>query len=262
MFNHDRRNPRWNVSDPRISSCTTCGAVMDATASACPSCGTSTVTDRKGDADKSSIIGVEVAQGFVATLLFGMVPFGLLALVVGAMGSTGAGFILMYAGFGPFALVFGLGAAIIIVGLVIGGGRITKSHALGAVIFITSLAVFVAYSTNRAHFEIATRTRDLAQQESLKLDIVRYRCEIKRKDEPIIRVEKILFEIDIIRQIASMELIDTSYKYNISSLSISDQMYYLRGDSISAWINRKIGDINIRYGNGVDHAGVCVPYRP
>jgi len=120
----------------------------------------------------------------------------------------------------------------------------------------------VAYSTNRSHFEIATRTAELAQMEALKLDIVRYKCEIKRKDEPIIRVEKILFEIDTVKQIASMELIDTSYKYNISSLSISDKMYYLGGNSISAWINREIGYISISYGNGVDHAGVCIPYRP
>jgi len=233
---------------------------MDVAMGVCPNCGTPRPADRKNGAEKHAINGQQVALGFVATLLLGIIPLGLLALVVGGIGSSGAGFILMYGGFGPFALVLGLGVAIIVFGLTLKGDDITKSHALGSVIFVMSFASFVGYSINRSKAEIALRAADLAQQESLKPDVLKYICEVPIKNE-LVKKEEIRFDVDAKNNNSSMRLENRKDEYKFFKSTAIGQIYYLEGAHLNVRIDRKSGDINLNFLNGVTQSGVCAPNR-
>lgn len=107
----------------------------------------------------------KVIEGFFATLFLGLIPIGFVALLVGGLGSVGAGFVLANGGAGPFLTAFVAGLAVILVIVLINIASITKSHVVGCVACLTSTVLFISYSINRSEKEKRDRRDELSRIE-------------------------------------------------------------------------------------------------
>jgi hypothetical protein len=104
----------------------------------------------------------KVIEGFFATLILGLIPLAFVALLVGGLGSVGAGFVLSYGGAGPFLIAFFAGLAVVIVVILANFSKITKSHVVGCTACLGSIIFLVSYSINKAAREKRERQDDLS----------------------------------------------------------------------------------------------------
>lgn len=104
----------------------------------------------------------KVIEGFFATLILGLIPVAFVALLVGGLGSVGAGFVLSYGGAWPFLIAFFTGLAVVIVVILANFSKITKSHVVGCAACLGSIIICVSYSINKTAREKRERQYDLS----------------------------------------------------------------------------------------------------